>query len=122
MALIYEWGFFVKPDAVDALAAWLAENEDALAKAAPEGLEYLGTYSPVWAEEPRCHMYQVWRWRRANEFNLRLAAGADKSEFARLAAEFLTHVDDTRSHEESFRLHRSVVDRRRSHEQTEARA
>ena len=122
MALIYEWGFFVKEGATDDLADWLETNEGRLVRAAPEGLEYLGTYAPVWAQEPRCDMYQVWRWRRANEFNLRLAAEADKGEFARLASEFLSFVDDARSSDESFRLHRSVVDRRRPQEDAEAHA
>lgn len=110
MALIYEWGFFLKPDVLDEFREWLSSHEETLARAAPEGLEYLGTYLPVWAPEQRCDMYQVWRWRRANEFNLRAAAGADKGAFARLASEFLSFVDDRRTEEETFRLHRSVTE------------
>lgn len=110
MALIYEWGFFLRPDALDQFQEWLSRHEEDLARSAPEGLEYLGTYQPVWAPEQRCDLYQVWRWRRANEFNLRAAAGADKGAFARLASEFLAFVDDGRTEEETFRLHRSVVD------------
>lgn len=109
MALIYEWGFFIKPDALNELQDWLVQNEENLARAAPEGLEYLGTYLPVWAPEQRCDIYQVWRWRRANEFNLRAAAGADKGAFAHLASQFLRFVDDSRTEEETFRLHRSVT-------------
>lgn len=110
MALIYEWGFFLRPDAFDDLREWLASNERTFASAVPEGLEYLGTYLPVWAPEQRCDVYQVWRWRRANEFNLRMAAETDRGTFARLASQFLSFVDDERTHEETFRLHRSVVD------------
>lgn len=113
MALIYEWGFFVTPEALDQMQDWLFQNEESLARAAPEGLEYLGTYLPVWAPEQRCDVYQVWRWRRANEFNLRAAAGADKGTFARLAAEFISFVDESRTEEETFRLHRSVIDAER---------
>lgn len=112
MALIYEWGFFVKPDRLDLLRDWLEDNEPELARAAPEGLEYLGTYMPVWAPEQRCDMYQVWRWRRAGEFNLRAAADAERGSFARLASEFLTFVDDSRTDDETFRLHRSVIEQR----------
>lgn len=110
MALIYEWGFFLKPDALDEMREWLASNERSFAAAVPEGLEYLGTYLPVWAPEQRCEVYQVWRWRRANEFNLRMAAEADRGTFARLASQFLSFVDDGRTDEETFRLHRSVVE------------
>lgn len=109
MALIYEWGFFIRPDGMEPLREWLTEHEEELARAAPEGLEYLGTYLPVWAPEQRCDMYQVWRWRRAGEFNLRAAAGADQGAFARLASEFLDFVDHARTDEETFRLHRSVT-------------
>ncbi|HEX2153012.1 MAG TPA: hypothetical protein VHL52_03435 [Acidimicrobiia bacterium] len=110
MALIYEWGFFIRPAALEDLQAWLVTNEPELARAAPEGLEYLGTYAPVWASEPRCDLYQVWRWRRANEFNFRAAARADRSDFARLAGEFLSFVDEARTEEETFRLHRSLAE------------
>lgn len=109
--LMYEWGFYVKPGAKDDVRAWLEEKEKALADATPAGLEYLGTYVPVWAPEPRCDLYQIWSWRRrGTDFNLRTAAGTDRGAFARLAAEFLAFVDDDRSAEETFRLHRSVVD------------
>lgn len=114
MALIYEWGFFIRPEGLDELREWLSEKEEELARAAPEGLEYLGTYLPVWAPEQRCDMYQVWRWRRSGEFNLRAAADADKGTFARLAGEFLAFVDDARSDDETFRLHRSVTESGRS--------
>lgn len=107
MSLIYEWGFFVKE--MDPLKEWLAEHESELARNAPAGMEYLGTYLPVWAPEQRCDMYQVWRWRGARDFDLRSAAGGDRSDFARLAGEFLGFVDDTRSADETFRLHRSAA-------------
>lgn len=110
MALIYEWGFFVRPGAFDELREWLHEHESELADSAPQGLEYLGTYLPVWAPEQRCELYQVWRWRRSGEFNLRAAAGADRGAFAELASQFLSFVDDSRTYEETFRLHRSITD------------
>lgn len=110
MALIYEWGFFVRPGAFDEMRGWLLEHERELAEAAPQGLEYLGTYLPVWAPEQRCDVYQVWRWRRSGEFNLRAAAGADRGVFAQLASQFLSFVDDTRTDEETFRLHRSITE------------
>lgn len=110
MALIYEWGFYVRPGSFDELREWLLEHEHDLAAAAPQGLEYLGTYLPVWASERRCDLYQVWRWRRASEFNLRAAAGADRGTFAELASQFLSFVDNGRTDEETFRLHRSITE------------
>ena len=118
--LIYEWGFYLKPGAKEEATRWLSGNERALAEATPEGLEYLGTFQPVWAPEPRCDMYQVWTWRRRDEgFNLRDAAGTDRGAFARLAAEFLSFVDDRRTTEETFRLHRSVVEAKPADQQVD---
>lgn len=110
MALIYEWGFYVRPESLEELRDWLTANEDELARAAPRGLEYLGTYLPVWAEERRCDLYQVWRWRRTSDFNLRAAAGADNGAFADLASQFLSYVDNSRTEDETFRLHRSFTE------------
>lgn len=108
---MYEWGFFVKPGQMDEVKRWLAENEAALDQATPPGLTYLGTFQPIWAEDPRCDLYQVWSWRRrGSDFDLRSAAGADRSKFAELAGEFLGFVDEGRSGEETFRLHRRVAD------------
>lgn len=110
MALIYEWGFYVQPQRREELRDWLLANEQALAEAAPRDLEYLGTYLPVWATDRRCDLYQVWRWRRAGEFNFRTAADADKGQFADLASQFLAFVDNSRTEDETFRLHRSFTD------------
>lgn len=108
---MYEWGFFVKPGEMDEVKRWLAENEAALIEATPPGLTYLGTFLPVWAPQPRCDMYQIWSWsRRGPDFDLRAAAETDRGRFARLAAGFLAFVDEGRSAEETFRLHRRVVD------------
>jgi hypothetical protein len=108
---MYEWGFFVKPGQMEEVKRWLAENEAAFDEATPPGLSYLGTYLPIWAEDPRCDLYQLWSWRRRGpDFDLRSAASADRGKFAELAAEFLAFVDEGRSREETFRLHRRVVD------------
>ncbi|HLU30744.1 MAG TPA: hypothetical protein VK088_03205 [Acidimicrobiia bacterium] len=108
---MYEWGFFVKPGRIEEVKEWLAEKEAAFDEATPPGLTYLGTFLPIWAEDPRCDLYQIWSWRRRGpDFDLRSAAHADRSRFAELAAEFLAFVDEGRSGEETFRLHRRVVD------------
>lgn len=111
MALIYEWGFYLEPGAGEDLRTWLSRHEEELARSAPESLEYLGTYVPLWTHDAPCDCYQLWRWRRKGEMvDLRTVAGSDQGRFAELVSEFLGFVDDTRSDEESFRLHRSVTD------------
>ncbi|GIU91157.1 MAG: hypothetical protein KatS3mg011_0063 [Acidimicrobiia bacterium] len=110
MALVYEWGFFVKEDRKPEFLTWLREHEEELARHAPEHLEYLGTYTPVWAPEERCDFYQLWRWRsHIPSFSLREVARTESSAFTELARQFLSFVDDDRSSQESFRLHRSAV-------------
>lgn len=110
MALIYEWGFFVKEELRDDFLSWLRDHEQDLARYAPEHLEYLGTYTPVWAPDERCDFYQLWRWRsHISGFDLRKAAEGEAGTFTELARRFLSFVDDARSHEETFRLHKSAV-------------
>ena len=111
MALIYEWGFFVEPGKEDEFRRWLADHEDDLARAAPPNYEYLGTYTPVWAPGGRGgDFHQVWRYGHPLSFNFRDAATSTGGEFTELARQYLSFVDESRSAEETFRLHRSVSD------------
>lgn len=109
MALIYEWGFFVIADREDDFRQWLAAHEVDLAAHSPRNLEYLGTYLPVWTTGETCDYYQLWRWGKGFGTDLRSMVDAEGGAFADLAREFLSFVDESRSPDETFRLHRSVT-------------
>lgn len=112
MALIYEWGFFVQPGREKEFRDWLATHEWALAEAAPPKYEYLGTYTPVWAPGGRGgEFHQIWRYGHSQSFDFRDAASTTGGDFTELARQYLSFVDEARAADETFRLHRSVVDR-----------
>lgn len=110
MALLYDWGFFVKPGQRDAFLAWLAQNEGRLAELAPKNYEYIGTYRPL-GPEP-CDFYQVWRYGAERPPDLRVAAADDSGAFTEVAREYLSFVDPSREPEEQFRLYRAAVNTR----------
>ncbi len=109
MALVSDWGFFVKPDRQADFRRWLRDNEQRLAELAPKGYEYLGTYLPVWRDASESSEYhQLWRYGAPSPPDLRAAAGDSGGAFTELARDFLAFVDESRSEEEGFRLYRSV--------------
>jgi hypothetical protein len=113
MALMSDWGFFVKPGREEAFRAWLAANEPRFVALAPKSYEYLGTYTPLWrAEGERAQFHQLWRYgvhRAQRPPDLRVAAGDTAGAFTELAREFLQFVDESRGEDETFRLYTSVV-------------
>ncbi len=109
MALLSDWGFFLKPGMEDAFAEWLRTNEPLMAERAPRGYEYLGTYVPLWRHASESSQYhQVWRYWSDRPPALRSAAEGH-GPFTELAKQFLEFVDEARSEEESFRLYRSAL-------------
>lgn len=110
MALLYDWGFFIKPGKRDDFLAWLAENESRLVDLAPKNYEYIGTYRSL-SPEP-CDFHQVWRYGSELPPDLRAAAAPDASgAFTDIAREYLDFVDTTREPEEEFHLYRDAVER-----------
>ncbi len=108
MALIYEWGFNVDPGRADEFVGWLDEHEDRLARSTPTRYEYLGTYLPVWGVTgPRTYR-ALWRYETGEPLDLREAMDRSDSEFAELAKQFLSFVDESRASEETFVLYRSA--------------
>lgn len=109
MALLSDWGFFVKPERADEFRRWLASHESQLEELAPKGYEYLGTYLPVWRDaSERSEYHQLWRYGTSRPPDMRAAAADSGGAFTEIAREFLSFVDDTRSAEEGFRLYRSL--------------
>jgi hypothetical protein len=109
MALLSDWGFFVRPGQVEEFREWLGANEDRMIRLAPAGYEYLGTYLPLWRPETEsAEFHQVWRYGSNRPPDMRVAAADTAGAFADLAREYLSFVDQSRQDEESFRLYRSV--------------
>lgn len=109
MALLYDWGFYIKPGRREGFLGWLADNESRLAEFAPKNYEYIGTYQSL-SPEP-CDFHQVWRYGSERPPDLRAAAAADHSgEFTDVAREYLEFVDTSREPEEEFRLYRGAVE------------
>lgn len=108
-ALLYDWGFYVKPGQKEAFLAWLVENEPRLARLAPRNYEYVGTYRSLSAQP--CDFYQVWRYGSEQPPDLRAAASVDSGAFTDVARDYLSFVDEGRSSEEEFRLYRAAVER-----------
>jgi hypothetical protein len=109
MALLSDWGFFVKAERATEFREWLAEHESSFLELAPSAYEYLGTYLPIWrgpGEQSEYH--QLWRYRTERPPDLRRAASDSGGAFTALAREFLAFVDEDRQGDEVFRLYRSV--------------
>jgi hypothetical protein len=109
MALLYDWGFYVKPGQKEAFLGWLEDNEARLSELAPKNYEYIGTYQSL-SPEPR-DFHQVWRYGAERPPDLRTAAAGHSGAFTAVAKEYLDFVDTDRGSEEEFRLYRDAVDR-----------
>ena len=109
MALLYNWGFYVKPGRREAFLEWLTENESRLSELAPKNYQYLGTFRSL-SPEP-CDFHQVWRYGAERPPDLRAAAASDSGAFTAVAKEYLEFVDTSREPEEEFGLYRDAVDR-----------
>ena len=110
MALLYDWGFFVKEGERAEFVAWLTENEQRLIDMAPKNYEYLGTYRSL-GPEP-CDFRQIWKYGSERPPDLRSAASEEQTgRFTDVAREYLSFVDTSRESEEEFRLYRAAVDR-----------
>ena len=108
MALLYDWGFYVKSGRRDDFLVWLAENESRLVELAPKNYEYIGTYQSL-SPEP-CDFHQIWRYGSERPPDLRAAAADNSGDFTQVAREYLDFVDVSREHEEEFRLYRDAVE------------
>ena len=112
MRFIEEIGGSVKPGREEALQEWLVKNEEALAKAYPEGSEYLGTYIVIYNSEKDSGQWRTVV-RRDSYAALDRAAAVAKdpnSDLGRLTREFITFFDSSSSAPQSRCLYKAVVD------------
>lgn len=109
MALVSDWGFFLREGTEQAFLSWLDENEERFAEIAPRGYDYLGTYVPLWrGADESAQYHQLWRYQTDRHPNLRAAAADHAGDFTEMARQFLDFVDESRQSDETFRLYRSA--------------
>jgi hypothetical protein len=112
MRFIEEIGGSVKPGQQEALQEWLVKNEDALAKAYPEGSEYLGTYVVIYTSGKDSGQWRTVV-RRDSYAALDQASAVAKdpnSDLGRLTREFIKFFDPSPSAPWSRCLYKAVVD------------
>jgi hypothetical protein len=113
MDFITEDGYEVKPTMQEEYQQWIIDNQAALRRALPEGIEYIGTYVTVYGSD-----YAGGGWRdlyRIDSYGAldRMAAEAKRpaSELARLQRESARFIDLDRSPERwTHNLYKNVVD------------
>jgi hypothetical protein len=113
MDFITEDGYEVKPGMQEEYQQWIIANQDALRRAMPEGIEYIGTYVAVYGSD-----YSGGAWRelyRIDSYGAldRMAAEGRRegSELARLQRESSRFIDLTRSPERwTHNLYKNAVD------------
>jgi len=112
MRFIEEFGGSVKPGQEEALQEWLIQNEDALAKAYPEGSEYLGTYVAIYSSEKDSGQWRtVVRRDSYAALDRVAAAGKDpNSDLNRLTREFIKFFDASPTAPGSRSLLKAVVE------------
>jgi hypothetical protein len=109
VALVSDWGFFLKDGRKSEFLSWLEENEERFGDLAPPGYDYIGTYVPLWrGADETAEYHQMWRYQIDRPPDLRRAASDTAGDFTELARQFLEFVDESRSADESYRLYRSV--------------
>lgn len=112
MSLISEQGFNIKRGKEEAFQKWTAENDAALKKSVPQGVEYLGTYVVAMSSEKQAGEYR---------FLLRLDSFAtfdasheavrdEKSEWGRLNREVTKFMDLPIGGEFSFSIYRPLIE------------
>jgi len=109
MALVSDWGFFLKEGREPEFLAWLDENEERFGEVAPGGYDYIGTYVPLWrGADESAQYHQLWRYQTDRPPDLRTAAAATAGDFTEMARQFLDFVDESHQADETFRLYRSA--------------
>jgi hypothetical protein len=113
MDFITEDGYQVKPGMQEEYQQWVIANQDALRRALPEGIEYIGTYVAVFGSDYTGGTFRdLFRIDSYGALDRMAAEGRRPgSELARLQREGSRFVDMTRSPERwTHNLYKNVVD------------
>lgn len=112
MRFIQEFGFTVKVGKEEAHQQWLIENEDAFARAHPDGTKYLGTFATVFTTDKQAGFYRSFVELDGYAALDRLAAAAKdaSSDFGRLNREWSAFGDYDLNAPWSQGLFKAVVD------------
>ena len=112
MRFIQEFGYTVKVGQEEAHQKWLAENEEKLAKAHPEGTRYIGTFATVFTTDKQAGNYRTLVELDSYGAMDRMAAASKdaSSEFGRLNREWSGFGDYDLNAPWSNGLYKAVVD------------
>jgi hypothetical protein len=112
MRFIQEFGYTVKLGQEEAHQKWLAENEPAIAAAAPAGVKYLGTFATVYTSEKQSGFYKAyWELDSYGAMDRMAAANKDAdSDFGRLNRDASQFGDYDLAAPWSNGLYKAVVD------------
>jgi hypothetical protein len=111
MSLISEQGFNVKRGQEVAFQKWTEDNDAALKKSAPPGVEYLGTYVVALSSEKRAGEYRLLlRLESFAAFDaMHESARDEKSGWGRLNREATAFLDLPIGAEFSFSVYRPLI-------------
>jgi hypothetical protein len=112
MRFIQESGFTIKVGQEEAHQQWLAENEERLARAHPDGTRYIGTFAVVFSTDKDSGLYRSFIELDSYGAMDRLAAASKdaSSEFGRLMREWSAFGDWDLNAPWSNGLYKAVVD------------
>jgi hypothetical protein len=112
MRFIQEFGFTVKVGDEEAFQKWLGDNEEALRKSHPAGIDYLGTYAAVFSTDKDGGNYRMLVAFQNYADMDRMAAGMKdaKSDFGRLVRASSRFVDFSNEAPWSQALYKRAVD------------
>jgi hypothetical protein len=112
MRFISETGFSVRVGREEAFQRWLAANEERIARAYPEGTEYLGTYCAVFTSEKTAGGYRFLE-RLSSYADIDKLAALQKdetTEYAKISREFRQFMDPDPHADSSLVLLKGVTD------------
>jgi len=111
MFFMTEIGFDCQQGKSREMQTWLRDNQAKLAKAAPAGWEYVGTFSTVLDSEKGANYRQVWKHSSYGDMDAWAAAMREGGDFAKIYDEFTTtFIDEGREAHWSNTTLKAVTD------------
>ncbi len=112
MDFVNEIGFDVVKGKAKEFQQWLSDNEKELARSAPEGWEYIGTYATVISSDKEAGDYrQLWRHHSYAAMDAFAAAMKEGGPFGQLFDEMTTRfIDQEKGAHFSQSILKSVID------------